>query len=62
MLRRMGVNYSAPLGDAKATLNRFLRNDASVLGINEIGNGNNRNLMVQKILLILNRYDSLMPV
>jgi len=39
-----GVNYVGSLSEAKSTLNRFLRNDASHLGVVDIGNGNNRNI------------------
>jgi len=45
MLRRLGVSYDGTLSDAKSTLNRFLRHDAALLGVNEIGNGNNRNIL-----------------
>jgi hypothetical protein len=43
----LGVDYRGPPAKAKSTLNRFLRHDAQILGIAEIGNGNNRNLMVR---------------
>lgn len=45
-----------PLSLAKSTLNRFLRHDARILGITEIGNGNNRNLLV---LFSSSKFDSL---
>lgn len=49
MLTDLGVDYRGSITGAKSTLNRFLRHDAHTLGILEIGNGNNRNLIVRPL-------------
>ena len=51
-LLELGLDYTGSLSNAKTTLNRFLRHDAKLLGIREIGNGNNRNLL-DRIMPIL---------
>jgi len=43
-LLALGIDYQGTLSDAKQTLNLFMRHDAKLLGVSEIGNGNNRNL------------------
>jgi len=43
-LLKLGVDYKGSLRDAKQTLNAYMLHDAKLLGITEIGNGNNRNL------------------
>jgi len=43
-LMALGVDYHGTLSDAKQTLNLFMKHDAKLLGLTEIGNGNNRNL------------------
>eukprot|EP01125_Pyxidicula_operculata_P002533 TRINITY_DN12393_c0_g1_i2.p1 TRINITY_DN12393_c0_g1~~TRINITY_DN12393_c0_g1_i2.p1 ORF type:complete len:143 (-),score=9.59 TRINITY_DN12393_c0_g1_i2:60-488(-) len=43
-LKELGLEYNGTLSLAKSTLNRFMKHDCKLLGITELGNGNNRNL------------------
>eukprot|EP01124_Arcella_intermedia_P033669 TRINITY_DN813_c0_g1_i1.p1 TRINITY_DN813_c0_g1~~TRINITY_DN813_c0_g1_i1.p1 ORF type:complete len:172 (+),score=19.58 TRINITY_DN813_c0_g1_i1:35-517(+) len=54
MLRDLGYNYEGPLSMAKTTLNKFLKHDALLVGLKEVGNGNNRNLMDRLVPRFMN--------